>query len=99
MASTKKMQNQLPEEDKTDMAIKGWQPFSSTKQYLIKYGLKKALIYRLVLSANVPQKLLANYNDPAEEDISNPENSYYKKINNGESHLTMQNLSTIIEIA
>jgi hypothetical protein len=31
MASTKKMQNQLLKKDKTDIAIKSWRPFSSTK--------------------------------------------------------------------
>jgi len=31
MASTKEMQNQLLEEDKTDIAIKGWRLFGLTK--------------------------------------------------------------------
>jgi len=83
------MQNKSLKEDKMDMAIKGWRLFSLTKQYLIKYGLKKALIYRLVLSANIPKKLLVDYNNLAEEDISDLENSYCKKINNGELYLTI----------
>ena len=99
MASTKEMQNQSPEEDKTDMAIKGWRSFGSTEQYLIEYGSKKAPIHRLVSSANIPQELLTDYDDPAEEDISDSGNSYCKKINNGESHLTIQNLDAIMGIA
>jgi len=43
--------------------------------------------------------LLVDYNNPAEEDISDLGNSYCEKINNGESHLTMQNLSAIMGIA
>ena len=87
------------DEDKTNITIKGQRPFGLTKQYLVKYGLQKAPIRRLVLSAKVPRKLLANYNNPAKEDISNLGNGYYKKIDNGELYLTLQNLGAIIGIA
>jgi len=43
--------------------------------------------------------LLADYNNPAEEDISDLGNSYCEKINNRELYLTIQNLYVIIGIA
>jgi len=56
------------------MSIKGWRLFNLNKQYLVRYGLPKAPIYRLVLRSNLPNKLLLNYNKAAEKDVSSPEN-------------------------
>ena len=70
------------------MSIKGWRPFDLNKQYLIKYGLPTALIYRLVLRLNLPNKLLLNYNKAAKKDVSSLENGNVQKINNRELNFT-----------